>query len=608
MKRKLSFILAMALLITALSACGSGNKPGAETGREQITVALWSDQLTEQYAAYLQEQFPEVDFTFYIATNSTDFYRFKMEQEDLPDILTVRRFALRDVEKWRGELMDLSDCELTNTFPQSYLRSYTYSDGTINWLPACAEIDSIIVNKTLLEKEGLAVPADYEEFVALCGTLQEKGIRPFLSGFDADYTCMEVLQGLSVEQLASQAGREWRQQYESGQTNQLSEDVWLPVFQRMEEFIDYAGITTADMDGSINVTDEYTAGRAAMFRGTGEDAARYGGEGRESLLMPYFGSSPEDNWYLTYPAFQIAAKETTDPGRRELILDVITAMLSEEGQRSIAASQNMVPYNKGVTIDLSPSLAGLQPYVDDNRLYIRLASADMFSVSKTVVQGMIDGTYPDALSAFDAFNAMMDSPEDGAEQAAHIDTGYSYIFDPEHGSQAASAVLNSVREETGAELLIGPAAAVAGDISAGDYTQAELGFLTMGESPTVALCEMTGDQLYRYVEYILTARGKRGSVSNDSTLYVSSGFEMAIRRTDSGYALEQLTVGGRELDREAAYTAAVVGDMTMMLQDALEAAGVTEYTVTETPYKQIIVNRLKDGRQLAAPTDYITLH
>ncbi len=605
MKKILSLLLAMALMM-ALSACGGNG--AADSEREQVTVALWSDQLTEQYAAYLQEQFPEVDFTFYVATNSTDFYRFKMEQGDLPDILTVRRFALRDVEDWRNQLMDLSDSELANTFPQSYLRSYTYSNGTINWLPACAEIDSIIVNKTLLEANNLAVPTNYGEFVALCGTLREKGIRPFISNFDADYTCMEVLQGLSVEQLTSQEGREWRQQYESGQTDQLSEEVWLPVFERMEELIDYVGITPADMDGSIDVFTEYTAGRAAMVRGTGDEAARYSDGSRESVLMPYYGETEEDNWYLTYPAFQIAARETEDPERKKLILDVITAMLSEEGQRSIAANQNMAPYNRGVTIDLSPSMAGFQPYIDNNRLYIRLASSDMFSVSKTVVQGMIDGTYSDARSAFDAFNAMMDSSGNSSESAAHIDTGYSYAFDVRHGSQAASAVLNSVREEVGTRLLIGPAAAVAGNVSAGDYTRAELGFLTMGESPAVVLCEMTGTQLYQYVDYVLTARGKRGSVSNDSTLYVSSGFEMDVRRTDSGYALEGLTIEGQELDREAVYTVAVIGEMTLMLQDALETAGVTEYTITETAYKQIIANRLADGRQLAAPTDYITLH
>ena len=51
------------------------------------------------------------------------------------------------------------------------------------------------------------------------------GIQGFASDFGSDYTCMEVLQGFSISELLSMEGREWCQQYESGITNQLSEEV-----------------------------------------------------------------------------------------------------------------------------------------------------------------------------------------------------------------------------------------------------------------------------------------------------------------------------------------------------------------------------------------------
>ncbi|MCM1134613.1 MAG: ABC transporter substrate-binding protein [Clostridium sp.] len=608
MKKYLSALLLTAAFVFCLSGCGKDGL-GTEDKREQVTVAFWGDQLTEQYGEYLRDTFPEVDFTFYVATNSTDFYRFKERQGDLPDILTVRRFALRDVVDWKDALMDLSDTELANTFPQTYLRSYTYDDGTVNWLPACAEVDSIIINKTLLEENGISIPTNYGEFVSACGQLEELGIRPFASNFAADYTCMEILQGLSAQILTSQEGREWRQRYESGQTNQLDEEVWLPIFERMREFIDYSGVTSADMESGLNVFDDYTAGKTAMVRGLGDEAARYSEAGRETVLMPYYGETEEENWYLTYPSFQIAVSVSAQesPERERLILDIMEAMLGEEGLRKISANQNMVPYNSGVTIDLSPAMSGIQPYIDSNRLYIRLASADMFSISKQVVQGMILGEYPDARSAFDAFNEALLEEKEAEPVAAHIETGYSYAFDPEGGSPAASAVMNSVREIVGTQLLIGPAASVAGNIAAGDYTAEELRFLTMGEEPSVLLCEMTGEQVYRYMDYMLTAQGKRGSVINDSTLYVSSGFEMAVWKTEEGYELEKLTIGGEELDREAVYSVAAIGHATLMLDEAMETAGVAEYTKLENSYKELVAEYLADGGQLKEPTDYITL-
>lgn len=609
MKRLFSLIMTVVLLTALLSGCSGENGSAEESRREQVTIALWSDQLTERYAPYLQERFPEVDFIFYVATNSTDFYRFKQEQGDLPDILTVRRFALRDVADWKDALLDLSDTELANTFNQSYLRSYTYNDGTVNWLPACAEVDGILVNRVLLEEHELSLPQTYQEFVELCGTLRELGIQPFSSNFGADYTCMEMLQGLSVEQLTSQAGREWRQQYESGQTAQLSEEVWLPVFQRMEEFIEYTGIGASDLNDNTNdFFDDLENGETAMIRTTPGETDVHGME-EECLLLPYFGETAESSWYLTYPAFQIAAnvQGTEDSARKELILDIMAAMLDEEGLKQITTDETLIAYSKDVPQTLSPLLAPMEEALNDNRLYIRLASADMFAASQMVVQGMITGEYPDARSAFDAFNSMMGTPVSDTEKIAHIDTGYTYAFDAQHGSQAASAVLNSLREEVGTQLLIGSAEAVAGNIAAGDYTQTELSFLTMGEAPVIALCEMTGDQLYQYVDYLLTIPGKRGSVVNDSTLYVSSGFEMTVQRTDTGYSLEQLTIDGQDLDRAGTYTVAALGNLEAMLGEAFGEIGITDYDQTETAYKQILVNRLAEGRQLAAPTDYIIL-
>ena len=608
MSRRAGVLLTLAALLLLAGCSGNGQRDGPKG--ETVTIALWSDQLTEGYGQYLQKTFPGVDFQFYVATNSADFYRFKEQAEDLPDILTLRRFSLNDVSPWRDALADLSDSELANTFPQAYLRSYTYSDGTVNWLPACGEIDSILVNRSLLEENGLDVPANYQEFLDVCAALREKGIRPFRSNFGADYTCMEVLQGLSASRLASQEGREWRQLYESGQTDQLSGEVWLPVFQRMLDFLDQAGLGPADLEGSTaDLFTAYQNRECAMIRATCGEAGFYG-VGAESVMMPYYGDSPEDSWYLTYPAFQVAASARAEesPERKELIFSIMEAMLSQEGLRHVANGQNMIAYNRGVELERSPLLSGAGPLLEANQLYIRLASSDMFSASQKVVQGMLAGTYTDARSAFDAFNEAMGGGGAEATAAARIETGYAYAFEPGGGSPAASAVMNTLREELGTELLAGQSVNVAGNIAAGDYTREELDFLTMGESVDILLCTMTGEQLFHYLSSVLTASGRRGSVINDSALYVSSGFEMEVRKTEEGYVLEELRRDGGKLDRARTYSVALLGSELMMHGDLLAAAGITDYEEAETPFKQLVAERLAEGKQLVPPTDYITLH
>ena len=394
MKKFLCLMAAFAMTAAVLTGCGAqtagseekenekeiGEKNGEENGKEKVTVALWGTQLLENYAQYLCDAFPDVEFEFTLATNTTDYYRYRNDHDDLPDILTVRRFSLKDAVLIKDLLYDLCDTELASTFYGTYLENYTYDDGTINWLPACADVDSIIINETLFKENNIDIPTDYDSFIAACEAFEQLGIQGFASDFGSDYTCMEVLQGFSISQLVSMEGREWRQKYESGITNQLSEEVWMPVFEKFFDMKEKTGIGKAEIEMvNLNPKELYTAGKLAMYRGTGTDVIAFPGrEGDKSILMPYFGSTEKDNWYLTYPSFHVAAskKAMEDPEREKLLLEIMAAMLNQEGQSCITYGKNMIPYNKNVTLELLPELDNIKSYIDQNKMYIRLASSE----------------------------------------------------------------------------------------------------------------------------------------------------------------------------------------------------------------------------------------
>lgn len=100
-KKLISGLLCLAMTATLLGGC-AGQKTTEETadGKEKVTIALWGNQLLEHYTEYLCDSFPDVEFEFTLATNSTDFYRFLNDHDDLPDILTVRSTGCRPVRKW----------------------------------------------------------------------------------------------------------------------------------------------------------------------------------------------------------------------------------------------------------------------------------------------------------------------------------------------------------------------------------------------------------------------------------------------------------------------------------------------------------------------------
>ena len=622
MRKRLSLLLAIVMVITALTGCGTQTADAAknetehkvenEGGKEKVTVALWGTQLLENYTQYLCDTFPEVEFEFVLATNSTDFYRYRNDHNDLPDILTVRRFSLKDAVLIKDLLYDLCDTKLASTFYGTYLDNYTYDDGTINWLPACADVDSIIVNQTLFEENNIPIPTDYASFIAACEAFEALGIKGFASDFGSDYTCMEVLQGFSISQLLSMEGREWRQQYESGAKNQLSEEVWMPVFEKFFDMKEKTGLGEAETQmTNQNPKELYIEGKLAMYRGTGTDVIAFSGrEGDHSILLPYFGDSEKDNWYLTYPSFHVAAskKAMEDPEREALLLRIMEAMLNQEGQSCITYGKNMIPYNKDVTLELLPELDNIKPYIDQNKMYIRLASGEMFSISQSVVQGILRGELKTPKEAFEAFNALMLEDEQSDEVVVRIDTPYSNQFTTEHGNLAASAIYNTVRAESGVDMVFGQSCYISSDVYEGDYTQKDLGYMINNDVGKPVVARLTGEQLTQLVANTLSLKGNRGAVCNDSTLYVSSGFEMEIERTDGGYALKALTMEGKELDPNAQYTVLLCSDYDWYVVDAMKIIGCDDYEINDVHFEAYVFKRLIDeSGKLEEPNDYITL-
>lgn len=611
LRKFISLLLIAGITPTMLTGCDN-RKSTVDNGKEKVTVALWGNVLLESYTKYLCDTFPDVDFEFVLAANSTDYYRYRQEHDDMPDILTVRRFALKDTVPLKDYLYDLSNTDLASTYFGTFLDNYTYDDGTVNWLPACAEVDGLIINKTLFDEYNVQIPTDYNSFIAACEAFSKVGIRGFASDFASDYTCMEVLQGASIQQLLTMEGREWRQQYESAATNQLSKDVWIPVFERFFDVKEKLclGKDDAEMDNR-KPKDLFIEGKAAMFRGTGADVITFPGRGEdEVLMMPYFGDTENDNWLLTYPTFQIAVRKKgmEDPKRRDLILEIMEAMLNQDGQNHISYGKNMIPYNKNVTLELLPELENLNPYIKENKMYIRLASNEMFYISKNVVQKILLGELNTPEAAFDEFNAELEKYGSMEETVAHIDTTYSNEFNPEHGNQAASAICNTFRAEMGVDLVFAHSCYISGDIYAGNYTKKELGYLVKSDGGWPMTTELTGDQVYKLVEATLTLTANRGAICNDSTIYVSSGFEMDISKTDSGYTLNALTKDGKELDRSATYSVMIFCDYDWYIPAVKDAVGFETLNIDVPKAIDLLTKRLVDnGEQLEKPTDYITL-
>ena len=611
-KRGLSFLLAV--LVTAaclLTGCGT-QKSEAQEDAETIQVYLWNTTLYEKYAPYIQSQLPDVNIEFIVGNNDLDFYKFLNENGGLPDIITCCRFSLHDAAPLKDSLMNLATTNEAGAVYNTYLNSFKNEDGSVNWLPVCADAHGFVVNRSLFEKYGIPLPTDYDSFVSACQAFEKRGIRGFDADYFYDYTCMETLQGLSVSELSSAEGRKWRTAYSDPASTEkvgLDDTVWPTAFKNLEQFIHDTGLNAADLTLIYeDIMDRMRSGELAMFFGSSANVKILQDEGIDTTFLPFFGQDGQQ-WLMTTPYFQVALSRNLeqDSNRRDKAMQVLRVMLSEDAQnRIVYDGQDILSYSQNVSLRLTDYLEDVRPVVEQNHMYIRIASNDFFSVSKDVVSRMIAGEYT-AEQAYQAFNAQLLADEPAADTAVlTLDKGYSNVFHADSGNASFSVMANTLRGVYDTDVLIAAANSFTGSVLAADYTENMAASMIMPNDLRAYQRTMNGAELTETVRAFVEGCEGGFTPFNRGSLPVVSGIAIEVKEENGGFTLTGITRDGKPLREDETVTVtclATVGSMAPLFADESCAfeGGDTRVRDTWSAY-------VSEGNAvLAEPENYITL-
>ncbi|MGO4997325.1 ABC transporter substrate-binding protein [Oribacterium sp. Sow4_G1_1] len=275
-KRLISLLLAVVMTAAMLTGCGGQQQSTGSKkteGKIQISMYLWDRSMLKELSPWLEEKFPEIEFTFIQSFNTIEYYKDLLSRgEEIPDIITCRRFSLNDAAPLAEHLMDLSSTEVAGTFYSSYLEVNRETNGAIRWLPMCAEVDCTMANKDLFDQYGIPLPTNYAEFVAAIDAFEAVGIKGYQTDWDYDYTCLETMQGCAIPELMSLEGTQWRMAYESETEEEpvgLDDVVWPKVFEKYEQFLKDVRFEQGDEELMFSKTMEpYYEGKTAMIRNT----------------------------------------------------------------------------------------------------------------------------------------------------------------------------------------------------------------------------------------------------------------------------------------------------------------------------------------------------
>ena len=613
--RLFSVLMVLVMAVSLLTGCGTKTAENVEKQEDAqtIQVYLWSTSLYENYAPYIQSQLPDVNIEFIVGNNDLDFYKFLQENGGLPDIITSCRFSLHDAAPLKDSLMNLALTNEAGAVYNTYLNSFKNEDGSVNWLPVCADAHGFVVNRSLFEQYDIPLPTDYESFVSACQAFEKVGIRGFTADYTYDYTCMETLQGLSAAELTTTDGRKWRTAYSDPASTArvgLDDTVWPGAFERMAQFIQDTHLTADDLALNYDdVTGMFRNGEVAMYFGSSAGVKMFQDEGIDTIFLPFFSQNGE-KWIMTTPYFQIALNRDLeqDTARREKAMKVLNVMLSEEAQsRIVADGQDVLSYSQNVPLRLTEYMKDVRDVVEENHMYIRIASNDFFAVSKDVVSKMIAGEYT-ARQAYRAFNARLLAEETPADDEIVLTSGKSYsnVFHANGGSASFSVMANTLRGVYGTDVLLATANSFTGSILRADYNKKMAASMIMPNGLMSRQRTMTGAELKETVRAFVEGCEGGFVPFNRGSLLVVSGIAVEVKEASGSYTLTGITRNGQPLRDDDTVT------VTCLAAEKQMEALLASESGTPLDGDTWVKNRWRDhvsggGAALAEPENYITL-
>jgi raffinose/stachyose/melibiose transport system substrate-binding protein len=233
------------MVVLALPLFAAGGKDSGAAGADGkivLTMGSWRAddvaQMNKLIAEY-QKAKPNVQIQFR-PTNPPDYnatLRLQLEGGTGPDLMYARSYATGQELFRAGYFGDCTDIPgVKANFSASTLAPWQTPDGKMFAVPFAAVSHAVYYNKTIFQKEGLAIPQTWEDFLTLCGTLQSKGYTPLANGVADEWDILETFfLGLLPNYIG---GASERVKYESGE-KKLNDASFTAAFKAMADVAKY---------------------------------------------------------------------------------------------------------------------------------------------------------------------------------------------------------------------------------------------------------------------------------------------------------------------------------------------------------------------------------
>lgn len=277
-KRGMAWCAAAAMLAGSLTGCGSdSNSANRQLGAQEaaFTPSLDTDaeisldiagfmgnfEALDQVVNNFNEYYPNVTITY--NQNGPDLLREYLENNAFTDIFMTDETNVRYADwgdQYVGDLcLDLSQEDIDLSAVRDEMIEDCKIDGSLVRVPLAMNTYGIVVNRTLLENEGLKIPENFAQFEEVCEALKDKGYTPIQGSSNHLYA--ELFDNMTFNMI----GHDTELAAELNDGNPQHLDKLRLVFERMDELIE-RGYT----DREVNDTyppDNYDEAILKFFEG-----------------------------------------------------------------------------------------------------------------------------------------------------------------------------------------------------------------------------------------------------------------------------------------------------------------------------------------------------
>ncbi|MBH5320118.1 extracellular solute-binding protein [Paenibacillus sp. GSMTC-2017] len=420
MKRIISAIILMSLLVTVLSSCGSEKSGVTVTeSMDKIEISLWhnftGDDLRAQTMRAIIDEFQAANqhIRLDIQAIQPDGYRSRLKTvaaaDEMPDVFVMwsgamtQEFSSASLIQPINELIEANP-EWRDGFLPNSLESFTEKGHTYGAPMGLSPTSILYYNKKIMDKYNIAVPKTWDELMLAIETLRNNGITPIALGNKAAWLAQSSIFSSLADRVT---GTEWFLKAAKQDGASFTDPQFIEALTYMKELAE-AGAFQKDYNAIDNNQMElmFAQGKSAMMidggwaltnlaANTSKEVMREMGA---TVLPAIPGGKGDPNTLSGVVGSGMALGKDATGEKKEAALKLIYAMSGPDAQKRTLESNQLVSYK--IELDkskVSPIFAEVYDLVNSVRLtpvYDGVLSSESAEAVNNGLQELLAGGDP----------------------------------------------------------------------------------------------------------------------------------------------------------------------------------------------------------------------